>query len=598
MQFSDRLSTLTGAQVYLKREDLQAVRSYKLRGAYNLMMQLSPAELAAGVVCSSAGNHAQGFALACRSMGVHGRVYVPAKTPKQKRDRIRYHGGEFIEVIVGGKTYDIAAAAAVEDVARTGATLVPPYDDLRTMAGQGTIAVEILEQLGSEPDLVIVPVGGGGCISGMTTYFAERTTDTSVLGVEPAGAAAMVAALATGEPVTLENVDQFVDGAAVARAGALPFAALTAAGDMLSITTVDEGAVCTAMLDLYQNEGIIAEPAGALSAAALVEADITPGSTVVCLVSGGNNDVSRYGEVLERSLVHLGLKHYFLVDFPQEPARCAGSSTRSSAPTTTSPCSSTSSATTATPARRSSASRWARRRTWRGWSPGCASPTATSNSSSRVRRPTATWRRPPTIAAPRAQSRRRPRRGLLTVSQAMHADRDQDAADDGQEQARLLARAPTDPRTQLLYPNPGLRRRNDEAHQWDGSAGPGQEEEGQQGKRLLERWCLRRDDDGQQREVVDARHRRCRPDGGRERGRLALAEAPYPVEKLRAPAWRARDDDLDGRVVGAAGVRNCCRENRFRGMREASTAARSMSTTPNAIWRGAGRMSLSLRKLW
>lgn len=319
LQFSDRLSTLTGAQVYLKREDLQAVRSYKLRGAYNLMMQLSPAELAAGVVCSSAGNHAQGFALACRSMGVHGRVYVPAKTPKQKRDRIRYHGGEFIEVIVGGKTYDIAAAAAVEDVARTGATLVPPYDDLRTMAGQGTIAVEILEQLGSEPDLVIVPVGGGGCISGMTTYFAERTTDTSVLGVEPAGAAAMVAALATGEPVTLENVDQFVDGAAVARAGALPFAALTAAGDMLSITTVDEGAVCTAMLDLYQNEGIIAEPAGALSAAALVEADITPGSTVVCLVSGGNNDVSRYGEVLERSLVHLGLKHYFLVDFPQEP---------------------------------------------------------------------------------------------------------------------------------------------------------------------------------------------------------------------------------------------------------------------------------------
>ncbi|MFC7671572.1 threonine ammonia-lyase IlvA [Mycolicibacterium sp. GCM10028919] len=319
LQFSDRLSTLTGARVYLKREDLQAVRSYKLRGAYNLMMQLSPAELAAGVVCSSAGNHAQGFALACRSMGVHGRVYVPAKTPKQKRDRIRYHGGEFIEVIVGGKTYDIAAAAAVEDVARTGATLVPPYDDLRTMAGQGTIAVEILEQLGSEPDLVIVPVGGGGCISGMTTYFAERTTDTSVLGVEPAGAAAMVAALATGEPVTLENVDQFVDGAAVARAGALPFAALTAAGDMLSITTVDEGAVCTAMLDLYQNEGIIAEPAGALSAAALVEADIAPGSTVVCLVSGGNNDVSRYGEVLERSLVHLGLKHYFLVDFPQEP---------------------------------------------------------------------------------------------------------------------------------------------------------------------------------------------------------------------------------------------------------------------------------------
>ncbi|MDT5198289.1 MAG: threonine dehydratase [Mycobacterium sp.] len=319
LQRSDRLSAVTGAQVYLKREDLQTVRSYKLRGAYNLLMQLTPEEIAAGVVCSSAGNHAQGFALACRSMGIHGRVYVPAKTPKQKRDRIRYHGGEFIELIVGGKTYDVAAAAALDDVARTGATLVPPYDDLRTMAGQGTIAVEILAQLDVEPDLVVVPVGGGGCISGITTYLAERTTNTAVLGVEPAGAAAMVAALANGEPVTLDHVDQFVDGAAVAQAGALPYAVLAAAGDMVSITTVDEGAVCSAMLDLYQNEGIIAEPAGALSVAALLEADVALGSTVVCLISGGNNDVSRYNEVLERSLVHLGLKHYFLVDFPQEP---------------------------------------------------------------------------------------------------------------------------------------------------------------------------------------------------------------------------------------------------------------------------------------
>jgi threonine dehydratase len=319
LQPSDRLSAITGAQVYLKREDLQVVRSYKLRGAYNLLVQLSDDELAAGVVCSSAGNHAQGFAYACRTLGVRGRVYVPAKTPKQKRDRIRYHGGEFIELIVGGSTYDLAAEAALEDVERTGATLVPPYDDLRTMAGQGTIAVEMLAQLDNEPDLVVVPVGGGGCIAGITTYLAERTTSTAVLGVEPAGAAAMMAALAAGEPVTLDHVDQFVDGAAVKRAGTLTYAALAAAGDMVSITTVDAGAVCTAMLDLYQNEGIIAEPAGALSVAGLLEADIEPGSAVVCLISGGNNDVSRYGEVLERSLVHLGLKHYFLVDFPQEP---------------------------------------------------------------------------------------------------------------------------------------------------------------------------------------------------------------------------------------------------------------------------------------
>jgi threonine dehydratase len=358
LQLSDRLSAVTGAQVYLKREDLQAVRSYKLRGAYNLLMQLTPEEKAAGVVCSSAGNHAQGFALACRSMAIHGRVYVPAKTPKQKRDRIRYHGGEFIELIVGGKTYDIAAAAALDDVARTGATVVPPYDDLRTMAGQGTIAVEILDQLDAEPDLVVVPVGGGGCISGITTYLAERTTNTAVLGVEPAGAAAMVAALANGEPVTLDHVDQFVDGAAVAKAGALPYAALAAAGDMVSITTVDEGAVCTAMLDLYQNEGIIAEPAGALSVAALLEADVAPGSTVVCLISGGNNDVSRYNEVLERSL--------------------------------TSRCSSTSSATTARPGRRWSAWSSARPPTSTACWSGCAGPTCTSRRSSRVHRRTAT----------------------------------------------------------------------------------------------------------------------------------------------------------------------------------------------------------------
>ena len=319
LQLSDRLSATTGANVYLKREDLQTVRSYKLRGAYNLLVQLSDEELAAGVVCSSAGNHAQGFAYACRTLGIRGRVYVPAKTPKQKRDRIRYHGGEFIELIVGGPTYDLAAEAALADVERTGATLVPPFDDPRTMAGQGTIAVEILSQLDGEPDLVVVPVGGGGCIAGITTYLAERTSQTSVLGIEPAGAAAMMAALANGGPVTLDHVDQFVDGAAVSRAGRLTYAALAAAGNMVSITTVDEGAVCTAMLDLYQNEGIIAEPAGALAVTGLLEADIEPGSTVVCLVSGGNNDVSRYGEILERSLVHLGLKHYFLVDFPQEP---------------------------------------------------------------------------------------------------------------------------------------------------------------------------------------------------------------------------------------------------------------------------------------
>ncbi|MFQ6393917.1 threonine ammonia-lyase IlvA [Nocardia sp. KC 131] len=340
LQFSPRLSAATGAKVYLKREDFSAVRSYKLRGAYNLIVQLTTAEKAAGVVAASAGNHAQGVAFACKAMGISGRIYVPTTTPRQKRDRIRVHGGEFVELIAVGETYDAAAAAAADDVARTGATMVPPFDDVRTAAGQGTIAVEILDQLDTSPDLVIVPVGGGGCLAGIGTYLRDRSPRTAILGVEPAGAASMTAALVAGAPVTLPEIDPFVDGAAVRRIGAVPFAAVSGFGGRVvshaslplltapeslrgsgafRIMQVDEGAICTCMLDLYQNEGIIAEPAGALAVTGLSEITVEPGSTVVCLVSGGNNDVSRYGEIIERSLVHRGLKHYFLVDFPQEP---------------------------------------------------------------------------------------------------------------------------------------------------------------------------------------------------------------------------------------------------------------------------------------
>ncbi|AKE90369.1 threonine ammonia-lyase IlvA [Rhodococcus aetherivorans] len=341
LEHSERLSVLTGANVYLKREDLTRVRSYKLRGAYNVMAQLSPAEREAGVVTASAGNHAQGVAYACRAMGVMGRIYVPTRTPKQKRDRIRAHGGAFVELIPTGDTFDAAAAAAAEDVARTGATMVAPFDDARTAAGQGTIAREVLDQLPAAPDLVLVPVGGGGCLAGIAAYLHEKSPSTSIVGVEPAGAASMTAALVAGGPVTLPEVDPFVDGAAVKRVGDVPYAVVSRLGAEIvshanlplvaalrndglgtgpfGMTQVDEGAVCTAMLDLYQNEGIIAEPAGALSVAALEGLTIAPGSTVVCLISGGNNDVSRYGEIIERSLVHRGLKHYFLVDFPQEP---------------------------------------------------------------------------------------------------------------------------------------------------------------------------------------------------------------------------------------------------------------------------------------
>ncbi|MCE5288928.1 MAG: threonine ammonia-lyase IlvA [Nocardiaceae bacterium] len=335
-----RLSHATGANVFFKREDLQVVRSYKIRGAYNLIVQLTEEEKAAGVVAASAGNHAQGVAFACRTMGINGRIYVPAKTPNQKRDRIRVHGGEFVELIPIGRTYDDAWDAAVADVERTGATMVPPFDDPRTAAGQGTIAVEILEQLRTQPDVVVVPVGGGGCISGIISYLRERSPHTTVIGVEPAGAPSMTAALDAGGPITLHDIDPFVDGAAVRRIGNLPYDTIAAAGAKVvahgglsqyfrkraldepgefAVVTVEEGAVCAAMLELYQNDGIIAEPAGALSTAALSGVSIAPDLNVVCLVSGGNNDVSRYGEIVERSLVYQGYKHYFLVDFPQEP---------------------------------------------------------------------------------------------------------------------------------------------------------------------------------------------------------------------------------------------------------------------------------------
>jgi threonine dehydratase len=321
LQRCDRLSRATGWQVYLKREDLQPVRSYKLRGAYNLMAQLSAAERAAGVVCASAGNHAQGVAFAGRRLGVRARIYLPRPTPRQKRDRIMVHGGDLVELILAGDTYDDAAAAAAADARASGAVLVPPFDDPRTMAGQGTVAAEILAGLAEPPDAVVVPVGGGGLIAGTAVYLRERAPSVQLIGAEPSGAAAMAVALAAGGPVTLEAIDPFVDGAAVRRAGERTYQVI--AGGPHALVAVDEGAVCTEMLALYHDEGIIAEPAGALAPAALYLAApplrLPPGAVVVAVVSGGNNDVSRYGEVIERSLVHSGLKHYFLVEFAQQP---------------------------------------------------------------------------------------------------------------------------------------------------------------------------------------------------------------------------------------------------------------------------------------
>lgn len=319
LEHSERLSELVGAQVLLKRENRQITRSYKVRGAFHLISGLTDAERARGVVCASAGNHGQGLAWSCARLGVRGRVYVPGNTPRQKRQRILALGQGLVELVVEGSTYDAAGAAALLDALESGAVYVPPFDDPRTIAGQGTVAPELAEQAPEPLHTVVVPVGGGGLAAGVAAWFRERQPGVRIVGVEPAGAASMTAALAAGGPVALPEVDTFVDGAAVGRVGEVTFPLVRDLVD--EVLTVDAGAVCTEMLDLYQVEGIIAEPAGALASAAARELAGTfpAGAAVACLVSGGNNDVSRYGEILERSLVHQGLRHYFLVSFPQEP---------------------------------------------------------------------------------------------------------------------------------------------------------------------------------------------------------------------------------------------------------------------------------------
>ncbi|HQY98421.1 MAG TPA: threonine ammonia-lyase IlvA [Propionicimonas sp.] len=317
LQLNERLSAATGASVWLKREDLQPVRSYKIRGAYNLVAQLHEDERRAGVICASAGNHAQGVAFACARLGIHGRIFVPATTPRQKRERIVAIGEGSIDLVVTGDSYDDAAAASLAEASQTGASVVPAFDHPHTIAGQGTVAKEIVEQFGHAPDVLVAPVGGGGMISGCLAYLAERHPGTKVIGAEPAGAASMSAALRAGKPVPLDRMDTFVDGAAVRKVGDLTFAHVQRFAPRL--VAVPEGRICSEMLALYQTEGIVTEPAGALAAAALGLYQPEVGQNVVVLISGGNNDVSRYSEIVERSLVYEGRKHYFLVNFPQEP---------------------------------------------------------------------------------------------------------------------------------------------------------------------------------------------------------------------------------------------------------------------------------------
>jgi threonine dehydratase len=317
LQLNLNLSRKYQCNVYLKREDLQVVRSYKLRGAYNMMRSLPEDQLQKGVVCASAGNHAQGFAFSCRKLGVKGVVFMPVITPNQKIHQTRMFGENFIEVKLVGDTFDDCAAAAKAFTEQRQMTFIPPFDDIRIIEGQATVAAEMLEDL-SSIDYVFVPVGGGGLCAGVGTYLKTFSPDTRIIGLEPEGAPSMTAALDAGHPVVLDKIERFVDGAAVKRIGDLTFSICKDVLDDMRL--VPEGKICTTILRLYNEDAIVVEPAGAMSIAALDEfAGEIKGKNIVCIISGSNNDIDRMQEIKERSLQYEGLKHYFLISFAQRP---------------------------------------------------------------------------------------------------------------------------------------------------------------------------------------------------------------------------------------------------------------------------------------
>ncbi|ANS73169.1 threonine dehydratase [Paenibacillus yonginensis] len=310
------LSAKYDCNVYLKREDLQIVRSFKIRGAYNMIRSLSPEESARGIVCASAGNHAQGFAFSCNALGIQGKIYMPATTPNQKVTQVKRFGGKHVEVILTGDTYDDAYEESMKACREQGMTFIHPFDNAKIVAGNGTIGMEIMEDLKQPADFVFVTIGGGGLVSGVGAYMKMVSPATKVIGVEPLGAASMTEALKQDKVVTLESIDKFVDGAAVKRVGDLNFEiAKTVLDDVIK---VPEGKACTTILELYNENAIVVEPAGSLPVAALdMYREQIKGKTVVCVISGGNNDIDRMQEMKERSLIYEGLKHYFMVNFPQ-----------------------------------------------------------------------------------------------------------------------------------------------------------------------------------------------------------------------------------------------------------------------------------------
>lgn len=316
LQKNERLSNEYGCTVYIKREDLQSVRSFKLRGAYYKIKCIEEEARQKGVVCASAGNHAQGVAYACAELGIDAKIFMPLPTPKQKVDQVEMFGRGTVDIVLTGDTFDDSFEEASRCTSEEGRIFIHPFDDFDIMAGQATVAVEIMNDIGEPLDYVFASIGGGGLMSGMSTYIKNLSPQTRMIGVEPAGAASMRASFDKGARTSLPDIDKFVDGAAVKCPGQKTFDVCFELVD--DVLAVPEGKVCTAILDLYNKHAIIAEPAGALPVAALdAYKEQIRGKSVVLVISGGNNDIGRMQEIKEKSLIHQGLLHYFIVNFPQ-----------------------------------------------------------------------------------------------------------------------------------------------------------------------------------------------------------------------------------------------------------------------------------------
>ena len=316
LQFNERLSNEFGAEIWCKREDLQVVRSYKIRGAYNKILHLNEQKKCRTVVCASAGNHAQGVAYACNKLSVSAKIFMPETTPKQKIAQVKMFGSNHVEILLKGDTFDDALQFALNHAKTNDLDFIHPFDDERIIEGQGTVGLEILNEIPHHLDYLILPVGGGGLAAGVSSVFRTLSPKTKIIGVEPTGAASMSRALEENQAVYLNHIDKFVDGAAVKQVGKLNFNICKTNLDKM--ICVDEGLICKTMLKMYEEHAIVLEPAGALSIAALnTIKDKIQGKSVCCILSGGNNDISRTEEIREKALLYERLKHYFVINFPQ-----------------------------------------------------------------------------------------------------------------------------------------------------------------------------------------------------------------------------------------------------------------------------------------